>query len=310
MPDMMMPGMMMPSMIMDNKQHKFPPNRHDGTDKNDTDKKIWQAPSFEAGHVWLVGAGPGDLGLMTRLADHALSHADIVFYDALLNPALLTSIRAGARHVFVGKRGGTCSPSQEQIHHMLIDAARESQRVLRLKGGDPFVFGRGGEEALALCAAGIPFRIIPGITSGTGALAAAGIPLTHRGLNSCAAFVTGHDSQGQVPQDIDWPALCKAVPVLVFFMALRRWGELARRLIDGGRALDEDVAIITHASTPQQKVYRTTLQASVDGVDSRLSAPALIVIGPVVGVGDKIIRGLVDGLGDGSGGGLGESQSG
>ena len=153
-------------------------------------------PNFETGHVWLVGAGPGDPGLLSVLALHALGSADVVVYDALVDPRILRLARPGAVLDFAGKRGGRPSPSQPDISARLIRLAREGNRVLRLKGGDPCVFGRGGEEALALAAAGVPFRIVPGITAGIGGLAYAGIPLTHRDTNSAVTFLTGHDSDG------------------------------------------------------------------------------------------------------------------
>ncbi len=251
------------------------------TVKNYPRKGAWQAPSFLGGTVWLVGAGPGDPGLVTRLADYALGRADIVFYDALLDMAILDQTRGDARCCDVGKRAGKSCPSQDAISRMLVDAARENKRVVRLKGGDPFVFGRGGEEALALCHAQIPFRIVPGVTSGTAALAYAGIPLTHRGLAQSAAFVTGHDASGRLPDTIDWGALCRGVAVLVFFMAAAKAGSLARRLIAHGRDKSEEMALISKACCPDQKVVVQSL-AKVAQSDTRVDTPALIVVGPVV----------------------------
>src|SRR6266853_1542650 len=153
-------------------------------------------PDFTPGSVWLVGAGPGDPGLLSALALHALDRADVVVYDALVDPRILALAPAGAQLDYAGKRGGRPSPSQPDISARLIRLAREGRRVLRLKGGDPCVFGRGGEEALALAEAAIPFRIVPGITAGIGGLAYAGIPVTHRDINSAVTFVTGHSSCG------------------------------------------------------------------------------------------------------------------
>src|ERR1051325_2698197 len=178
-------------------------------------------PAFEKGWVWLAGAGPGDPGLITALGLHAIEHADVILYDALVNPALLKLARARAELVFAGKRAGVKSCKQSDISRTLVALAKKGQRVLRLKGGDPFVFGRGGEEALALAAAKVPFRIVPGITSGVGGLAYAGIPSTHRDTNAVVAFVTGHASTGDVPDVVDWPALARAAPVLVLYMAMR-----------------------------------------------------------------------------------------
>src|SRR5881275_1068267 len=156
-------------------------------------------PDFLPGSVWLVGAGPGDPGLLSVLALHALDHADIVVYDALVDRRILALARPGAALDYAGKRGGRPSPSQPDISAKLIELARAGQRVLRLKGGDPCVFGRGGEEALALADAGIPFRIVPGITAGIGGLAYAGIPVTHRDIASAVTFVTGHGRNGAEP---------------------------------------------------------------------------------------------------------------
>jgi uroporphyrin-III C-methyltransferase len=239
-------------------------------------------PAFSAGSVWLVGAGPGDPGLLSLLALHALRHADAVVYDALVDARILRLARSGADLVYAGKRGGKPSPQQPDITLRLIALAREGKRVLRLKGGDPFVFGRGGEEALALAAAGIPFRVVPGITAGVGGLAYAGIPTTHRDTNSAVAFVTGHASDGEVPDGLDWAALAR-VPVLVLYMALKHLKPIAERLIEAGRSADEPVAIVAKATTPEQRVVETTLaRAAADAEAERLEPPALVAIGEVV----------------------------
>ncbi|HLJ64561.1 MAG TPA: uroporphyrinogen-III C-methyltransferase, partial [Stellaceae bacterium] len=170
-------------------------------------------PEFAAGSVWLVGAGPGDPGLLSLLALHALRQADHVVYDALVDPRILTLAKPGAMLDFAGKRGGKPSVKQPDISQSLIRLAREGHRVARLKGGDPLIFGRGGEEGLALARAKIPFRIVPGISAGVGGLAYAGIPATHRHMNSAVAFVTGQ--AGTEAQEIDWDALSRGAPVLV-----------------------------------------------------------------------------------------------
>src|SRR5437763_4780192 len=170
------------------------------------DSRRLELPDFLPGSVWLVGAGPGDPGLLSVLALHALDHADIVVYDALVDPRILGLAPPGATLDYAGKRGGRPSPSQPDISARLIRLAQEGRRVLRLKGGDPCVFGRGGEEALALAEAGVPFRIVPGITPGIGGLAHAGIPVTHRDINSAVTFVPGHSSDGAVPDGVDWEA--------------------------------------------------------------------------------------------------------
>ncbi|MBV8166353.1 MAG: uroporphyrinogen-III C-methyltransferase [Alphaproteobacteria bacterium] len=243
-------------------------------------------PRFLPGTVWLVGAGPGDPGLLTLLAAHALAEADVVVYDALVDPRILTLARPAAVREFAGKRGGRPSPKQPDISATLVMLARQGRRVLRLKGGDPFVFGRGGEEALALVAAGIPFRIVPGVTAGLGGLAYAGIPATHRTVNAAVTLVTGRNTEGEVPDapdGIDWEALARGAPVLVIYMALKHLGEIADRLIAGGKPPDEPVAVIAHATTPRQQVVEATLRDCVDAVArAGIEPPAVIVVGGVV----------------------------
>src|SRR5256885_12736646 len=202
-------------------------------------------PDFTPGSVWLVGAGPGDPGLLSALALLALDRADVVVYDALVDPRIRALAPAGAQLDYAGTRGGRPSPSQPDISARLIALAREGKRVLRLKGGDPCVFGRGGEEALALAEARIPFRIVPGITAGIGGLAYAGIPVTHRDINSAVTFVTGHDSSGLVPDSVDWPSLAKGSPVLVIYMALKHIDGIAQRLLAAGRSPEEPVAVVS-----------------------------------------------------------------
>jgi len=214
-----------------------------------------ELPDFAPGSVWLVGAGPGDPGLLSALALHALDHA--------------------------GKRGGRPSPSQPDISARLIRLAQEGRRVLRLKGGDPCVFGRGGEEALALAAAGIPFRIVPGITAGIGGLAYAGIPVTHREINSAVTFLTGHDSDGEVPGGLDWNAVARGAPVLVLYMASRNLPNIVTRLLAAGRRPDEPVAIVSKATTPAQSVLVSTL-GEIAAAASGIQTPSIIVIGEVV----------------------------
>ena len=239
-------------------------------------------PGLAPGSVWLVGAGPGDPGLLSLLALHALQQADVVVYDALVDARVLALARTGAELDYAGKRGGRPSPQQPDISLRLIKLARAGKRVLRLKGGDPFVFGRGGEEALALAAAGIPFRIVPGITAGIGGLAYAGIPTTHRDTNSSVTFVTGHASDGKVPDGLDWEALAR-MPVLVLYMALKHLDVIARRLMSAGKPGDEPVAIVSKAAMPEQRVIETTLaRAAADAEVEGVEPPAVIAIGPVV----------------------------
>ncbi|HZT89148.1 MAG TPA: uroporphyrinogen-III C-methyltransferase [Stellaceae bacterium] len=240
-------------------------------------------PEFAPGSVWLVGAGPGDPGLLSLLALHALSHADAVVYDALVDPRILRLAREGAALDFAGKRGGRPSPRQPDICAKLIRLALSGQRVLRLKGGDPFVFGRGGEEALALAQAGVPFRVVPGITAGVGGLAYAGIPLTHRETNSAVTFITGHDSSGSVPDEVDWRDLARASRVLVFYMGLKHLPRIAERLIAAGRSADEPAAVVSKATTPAQRVLVSRLgEISAAAAAARIEPPALVVVGEVV----------------------------
>jgi uroporphyrin-III C-methyltransferase len=238
-------------------------------------------PDFEPGHVWLVGAGPGDPGLLSALALHALDRADAVVYDALVDSRILRLARSDAALDYAGKRGGRPSPSQPDITARLIRLARANKRVLRLKGGDPCVFGRGAEEALALVAAEVPFRIVPGITAGIGGLAYAGIPVTHRETNSAVTFITGHNSAGAVPDGLDWEAVARGSPVLVLYMAMKHLAVIVARLIAGGRRRDEPVAIVSNASTPAQQVLVSTL-AEVVRTSATVETPAIIVVGEVV----------------------------
>ncbi len=235
------------------------------------------------GWVWLVGAGPGDPGLLTLHAWHALTQADAVVYDALVGAAILDMIpRSAARH-YAGKRGGKPSTRQPDISQKVIALARAGQRVVRLKGGDPFIFGRGGEETLALVRAGVPFRVVPGISAGLGGLAYAGIPLTHRATNASVCFVTGHDAGGDVPQSIDWPALARGAQVLVIYMALKHLPVIVERLRAGGRPETDPVAIVARATTPAQRVVETTLgRCIVDAARAKVEPPALVVVGEVV----------------------------
>ena len=240
-------------------------------------------PVFEPGTVWLTGAGPGDPGLLTLLAVKALREADVVIYDALVDESCLKLARPGVALEYAGKRGGKPSPKQRDISLRLVELARAGKRVLRLKGGDPFVFGRGGEEALTLVNHGIGFRIVPGVTAGIGGLAYAGIPVTHRQITHVVTFLTGHDSSGLVPDRIDWVSIARGSPVIVMYMAMKHIGEIARNLMQAGRAASEPVAFVCNAATGQQTVLETTLgSAVVDVAASGLEPPAIVVVGEVV----------------------------
>lgn len=247
------------------------------------DKPFPNLPDLEPGSVWLVGAGPGDPGLLTLHAVNALRQADVIVHDALVNADCLTMVKTGAVLEFAGKRGGKPSPKQRDISLRLVELARQGKRVLRLKGGDPFVFGRGGEEALTLVEHGIPFRIVPGITAGIGGLAYAGIPVTHREVNHAVTFLTGHDSSGVVPDRIHWEGIAKGSPVIVMYMAMKHIGQITANLISAGRSADEPVAFVCNAATPDQTVLETTLaRAEADVMASGLEPPAIVVVGEVV----------------------------
>jgi uroporphyrin-III C-methyltransferase len=240
-------------------------------------------PGIEPGWVWLAGAGPGTTGLLTLLALRGLTTADVVVYDALVDEAALKLARPGAALEYAGKRGGKPSAKQPDISLRLIQLAREGKRVLRLKGGDPFVFGRGGEEALALVEAGVPFRIVPGVSAGIGGLAYAGIPVTHRDCNHAVTFLTGHDAGGAVPDGVDWNAVAKGSPVIVIYMALKHIEQIAIRLISAGRLPGEPVAVVSKATGVEQRVLETTLGAcAADVVAHGIEPPAIVVIGEVV----------------------------
>ena len=240
-------------------------------------------PEFKQGTVWLVGAGPGDPGLITLLAHHALQHADWVVHDSLVSPGVLAMANGAAKIESVGKRGGEASAKQSDINARLVELAGQGHRVLRLKGGDPFVFGRGADEALALVAAGVQYRVVPGVTAGVGGLAYAGIPATQRDVNSAVAFVTGHGQDGNLPTGIDWDSLARGAPVLVFYMALRQLDQVVAHLLAAGRPSDEPVAIVSKAATPQQLVLTCTLGTLLAEVEAhKPPPPALLVVGPVV----------------------------
>jgi uroporphyrin-III C-methyltransferase len=246
-------------------------------------------PEFTAGSVWLVGAGPGDPGLLTLHAAHALACADVVLQDALVAPEILALARPAAAVEPVGKRAGKAGPAQLRINQRLVDLARAGLRVLRLKGGDPFVFGRGGEEALALAAAGVPFRVVPGITSGIGGLAYAGVPLTHRMLSPSVALVTGHGAGDGFQRDVDWAALARGTRTIVLYMALRRFPEIRQSLLAGGGDPEEPVALLSEATTARQRCLRTTLgNAAADAALIDPGAPTLVVIGPVVALSELL----------------------
>jgi len=225
--------------------------------------------------VALVGAGPGDADLLTVRAARLLAAADVVVHDALVGDGVLDLVPAGVERIDVGKRPGRPVP-QELISTLLVELARQGRRVVRLKGGDPFVFGRGGEEALALLEAGVPFEVVPGVTSAFAAPAAGGVPVTHRGVSAAVTVVTGHRRRGEPA--VDWRALAAVGGTIVVLMGVARRGAIAAELIAGGLSPATPVAVVHRATTADEHVTRCRLDALVD-VD--VAAPATIVIGAV-----------------------------
>ncbi len=237
-------------------------------------------PVFPRGLVWLVGAGPGDPGLLTLHGLNVLRQADVIVHDALFNRDMLQFARQDVVVESAGKRGGKPSPTQEDISLRLIRHARQGRRVARLKGGDPFVFGRGGEEALALVRAGIPFRATPGITAGIGGIAYAGVPATHRDTNQSVTFITGHDRDGNAPHSVDWAHMARGSQMLVIYMAMVHLAEIAGQLLAGGRQEGEPVLIVQNATLPDQRSLETTLgKAARDAERHGMGPPAIICIG-------------------------------
>lgn len=232
--------------------------------------------------VFLVGAGPGDPGLMTVRSRELIASADVILYDRLIPPGALDGARDDAELVYVGKIGGGAQIPQEEIDRLLIQYGTGPRTVVRLKGGDPFVFGRGGEEAQVLRAAGIPFEIVPGITAGISAPAYAGIPVTHREHASGVAFVTGHEDG-----PLDWEALARFPGTLVFYMGVKALPRIAERLVAGGRSAEEPVAIIERGTLPGQKTVVSTLSSMVEDA-AGIRAPAITLVGPVAGLREEI----------------------
>ncbi|MHB8174545.1 MAG: uroporphyrinogen-III C-methyltransferase [Nitrospirota bacterium] len=236
----------------------------------------------KTGIVYLVGAGPGDPELITLKGAAILKKAQVVVYDALVHESLLSLAPEEAKLLYMGKRAGRNCPSQEEINRTLIEQALAGNMVVRLKGGDPFVFGRGGEEVMALSEAGVPCEVVPGVTSGVAVPGLLGIPVTHRGVSGSVAFVTGHPGSG-LEDPVDWEKLSTAVGTIVIYMGLTRLPEIAERLISAGRPGSTPAAVISHGTSHGQRQVVAPLSelfsvASAAGIDT----PALIVIGEVV----------------------------
>ena len=236
-------------------------------------------PDMQPGWVWLCGAGPGDPGLLTLHALNALRQADVIVHDALVDDRILGWAGPATELIYAGKRGGKPSAKQKDISLQLVDLARAGKKVLRLKGGDPFVFGRGGEEGQTLVQHNVPIRIIPGISAGIGGLAYAGIPVTHRDVNQAVTFVTGHDRTGNA-SGVDWASVAKGSGVIVIYMGMKHLAAIAADLIAAGRGPEEPVAIVARATLPDQQVLETTLATcAADARDSGFGAPAVICVG-------------------------------
>jgi len=242
----------------------------------------------QIGKVFLIGAGPGDPKLLTIKAADVIGCSDVIVYDYLVNPEVLRHSRRGADLIFAGKRAGEQSITQSEINHLLIERARRGQVVARLKGGDPFIFGRGGEEAEALAEAGIAWEVVPGISSGIAAAAYAGIPLTHRSYSASVAFITGHSSSNRA---VDWPLVSSAVDTLVIFMCAETIAKIAREVVAGGRPASTPIAIIRWGTYDHQQVFSGTLDELIAVDDCRelaIESPAIAIIGEVAGLEAKL----------------------
>lgn len=244
------------------------------------------------GKVYLVGAGPGDPGLLTLKARDLIAAADCVIYDYLVNPEILKHASAKAELLYVGKRGLESSQqawTQTEINRLLVEKADEHALVVRLKGGDPFIFGRGGEEAEVLVDAGIEWEVVPGVSAGSSVAAYAGIPITHRGLSSSVAFVTGHEDPTKPQSAIRWDSLAGGVDTIVFFMGVARIGEIASQLIQHGKSADTPAAVISWGTYEDQQTVVGTLENLADKVRrEKVKAPALIIVGEVVRLREKL----------------------
>jgi len=244
---------------------------------------------MKPGRVWLVGAGPGDPGLITVRGRDLLAQADVVLYDALSHPALLELCPPSAELRDVGKRGGTKNPSQDWITSQLIDLAQSGRNVVRLKGGDPSLFARGAEEALALARAGVEFEIVPGVSSPVAAAAYAGIPLTHRDLSSSVTFITGSDREGRTWSPDAWRRLATATETIIVLMGMQRIDAITRALIDGGRSPETPAAVVQWAARPAQRVVTAPLSQIARAAHAAgLSNPALIMVGDVVSLREEL----------------------
>ncbi|HBL14558.1 MAG TPA: uroporphyrinogen-III C-methyltransferase [Cyanobacteria bacterium UBA11162] len=235
------------------------------------------------GKVYLVGAGPGDPGLLTLKGKGLIEHADVVIYDALVSPQILAMINPNAEKINAGKRRGRHSLLQEETTRLMIEKAQTHAVVVRLKGGDPFVFGRGGEEMEDLVNAGVPVEVVPGVTSGIAAPAYIGIPLTHRSYSSSVTFVTGHEAAGKYRADVNWEAIAQGSETIVIYMGVHNLANIIPQLVAAGRRIETPVALIRWGTRPEQEQLMGTLETIVEQVEeSGFEAPAIAVIGDVV----------------------------
>lgn len=250
-------------------------------------------PNFAAGEVWLVGAGPGDPRLLTLMAVHALRVAEAIVHDALIDARVLDLARAGVTIRSAGKRGGKPSPHQTDINEQVIALAREGKKVVRLKGGDPFVFGRGGEEALALARAGIPFRVVPGLTAGLSAAALAGIPATSRATNHAIILATGHRAVNDRSAR-EWEALARTGQPIVLYMSMSNLSDIAAAFLRAGMAPDTPATIIASATYPGERILETRIStASADAKAHGIEPPAIVIIGSIAALRAELVCALV-----------------
>jgi uroporphyrinogen III methyltransferase / synthase len=248
-----------------------------------------------SGIVHLVGAGPGDPGLLTARALELIAQADVILHDRLIPAGALDGARDDAELIYVGKEGGGPSMPQAEIDRLLVEHGSTGKRVVRLKGGDPFVFGRGGEEALVLRAAGIRFEVVPGVTAGVAAPAYAGIPVTHRDRASAVALITGHEDPDKPESAIDWPALAAFPGTLVFYMGIKQLSRIAEQLIAGGRSADEPAAVVERGTLPGQRTVGATLSTiAARAEDEGIRPPSITLVGPVAGLREEGLRWFED----------------
>jgi uroporphyrin-III C-methyltransferase len=250
-------------------------------------------PDFLAGEVWLAGAGPGDPGLLTLYALHALKTADDIVHDALVDPRILELAGKQAKLIFAGKRGGRPSSEQGDINELLIERARMGRRVLRLKGGDPFVFGRGGEEALALTRAGLRFRIIPGITSGLAAAALAGVPATMRQTNHAVILAAGSRAADGT-SSAEWESLARTGQPIILYMPMGNLAEIMGAFERGGMPSNTPTVIVSSATTSEERIIETQLSnAAADAAKHNIAAPAIVIVGTVAAMRERLLANMI-----------------